>query len=128
MDQTYIEDNELLYRAISQLSHLKHLDHNRQPTHTIFLHKKGVSVDRDDNRPEADCVKALKNTIGSNYGGAVVISASSCRSVGAYPFPAPRPYHDYHAHICNSDNSLDYDIDVAKAVQLINLCKKIECL
>ena len=128
MDQTYIEDSELLYRAISQLSHLKHLDHNRQPTHTIFLNNAGVSVDRDGDRPEIDCIKALKNSIGPKYGGAVVISAGSCREVGTYPFPDPRDHNINHAHICNSDNRIDYSIDVVKAVQLINSCRIIECL
>lgn len=125
MNQEYIEDHELLYRGISRIKKLRHLDYNNQPTLAIFLNEKGVSVDRDGNRLEIECLEKLRQTLNKNYGGAVVITACGCRSVNAYPHPCASRTNPYHAHICNSIDTHDYVIDDLKALRLLRLSRII---
>jgi len=53
-----IDDNEYLYRGIIELN----WDYeNNPPSSATFKDSKGVSVDRDNHRPERECIDFIKS-------------------------------------------------------------------
>ena len=139
MNLDWIDDEELLYRAVLSNSSLSQLDRNSLITPTLFMDAKGVSVDRDGDRPEEECVDCFRRRFSRtttqtngksirSYQGTVRLNAHQCRAVAAFPRPAVgNPKHNpYHAHICNSDCDTDFEISILKATQLLNMCSIVE--
>jgi hypothetical protein len=92
----YIEDGELLYRAIpNKPSHWKK-ELNR-PSTALFKDPNGVSVDRDGNRAEASVVSFLWSRLPGF--GVCRLNAGHCRTVPTHPIPKPEKNNIHHGEI-----------------------------
>ena len=100
MQNDSIDDEEILYRAVPNLS-----DYWKESagvfTSAIFSDSKGVSVDRDGGRSEAEIIEAFNKRY-SAESGLVAITGRQCREAGAHPIPKPTTDNPYHAEIHQS--------------------------
>ena len=76
-----IHDDEYLYRGVIN-SFWK--ENENRVSSAAFKDSKGVSVDRQHNRNETECVNFLRNRL--ILKAVVKITAGTCRSLQTYPF------------------------------------------
>ena len=116
--ESEIQDNEILYRAI----HPSFWNYEEdRPTSALFKDRKGVSVDRDGDRNEADAVNFLLNSR-QNF-GAGNLNAGQTRNVGTFIKPDKTPENDFHALILESESKIQ--LSNGKAKELSRMIKII---
>lgn len=121
-----IEDNEMLYRVVRKSYPDSFID--GKPTAALFIDGKGVSVDRDGGRAEAQIVESFMNRFAKSddYGHAVKIQTGICRKIGTFPTPVGNKKNKYHAEIHESENEIQ--ISFIKALRLANECQIVSPL
>jgi hypothetical protein len=111
MNPDFIEDEEILYRAISDNpSHWKPT--LKKPTSALFKDKNGVSVDRDGQRSIQEIEDTFENRKPGN--GLCCIPAGECRELQTYPIPKPLDDNAFHAEIHYSATKIFSPSSVAR--------------
>ncbi len=94
-----ISDREYLYRGVIELNW--DFDNDR-PSSATFKDSKGVSVDRDGERLESDCIKSLLNS--KNFFAVCKVLTSEVRKLNALVLYKPvLPSNPYHSEIHDSE-------------------------
>jgi hypothetical protein len=114
---SFINDDELLYRAIIRIPYLWKNEDNR-PSSAAFKDSKGVSVDRDGEREEAEIIRILKSKFGLK--AIVKLQASYCRSIETKVVARPLEDNIFHAEIHDLDK---VTLSAAKAKKLAKACE-----
>jgi hypothetical protein len=121
MNSDFIEDHELLYRAVPKFPKFWKND-NKSVSSALFKNCNGVSVDRDGKRTEDNICSLLQKRIANSIAVAKLI-ASEARQVDVYLHPKPSKSNHFHAEIHESRNHIL--ISNSKAKKLSNLVKLI---
>jgi len=96
-----IEDNEFLYRGVV----IQFWDfENDRPTSATYKDSNGVSVDRDGNREEKDCIDKLKNF--NDFHAICKVLTRDVRDLNAIVLYKPIPDNDYHSEIHDSNERI----------------------
>ena len=124
MDEKYISDYEMLYRAVLKSNPSVYV--NGKPTAALFMDDKGVSVERDGERSEEEIVETLTQRFRKNQGyeNAVKIRAGVCREIGTYPNPVGNKKNKFHAEIHESEKIIP--ISILKALRLAKECEIVK--
>lgn len=121
MDMNYINDDEQLYRFNRRSYPDTWL--NGKPTAALFIDPKGLSVQRDGNRPENIIIKNNKRRFRNDpLSGIVKVTALTCRRIKTYPKAIHNFKDKYHGEIHNSEDNTDIEITLKKAVMLADSC------
>lgn len=123
MDLNKIENEEILYRVVR--NSYPNAFVNGKPTAALFMDARGVSVERDGDRPEEKIVMVFKSRFGNHddYKTSVKISAGECRQNNTYPNPIGNHKNKYHAEIHDSENVVE--IGLLKALILAEKCRVV---
>lgn len=117
-----INDKELLYRAVPNKPQLWKEKDNR-PSSALFKDSKGVSVDRDGNRPDNEIVENFKSKFPCR--AVVKVTAGKCRELEALVLAKPLEDNPFHAEIHNNREKIQLSSSKArklsKAVDVILL-------
>lgn len=124
MNKSYVEDNEILYRAI--LRNMPNAVDNGRLMPAVFMDKNGASVERDGKRKPQDIIQTLCqrfNQYGKvdKYMGAAKISAKDCRSIPTHVAPIGNMRNIFHAEIHDSEEEVY--IPMVKAMMLVERCE-----
>lgn len=121
MDKDVIENHEILYRTVKKSYPDAFI--NNMPSPALFMDESGLSVDRDGGREENKIIEKFKARFKDDYGGAVSVRASECRTIGTQPIAKPSKSNKYHAEIHESEDVVK--ISQLKALRLSQICLKI---
>lgn len=113
----FIEDNELLFRAIKPFPNWWKVEINR-PSSAAFKDSNGVSVDRQGSRTLQTTIEAIKNRF--EIKAVVSITAQECRNTGANPMPKPTRTNPEHAEIHGGMGKIQLSSSQARAI-----CKSV---
>jgi hypothetical protein len=91
-----VNDDELLYRAITRIPHLWKNEQNR-PSSAAFKDSKGVSVDRDGEREESEIIRVMKSRF--ELKAVVKLETSYCKSIETKVLARPLEDNIFHAEI-----------------------------
>jgi hypothetical protein len=75
-----------------------------RPSSALFKDSKGVSVDRDGNRPENQIIANFERRMPGR--GLICISAGKYREIGTKPVAKPLEDNAYHAVIYDDDGNV----------------------
>lgn len=121
MNSDFIEDHELLYRAVPKFPKFWKND-NKSVSSALFKNCNGVSVDRDGNRTEESICSILQKRISNSIAVAKLI-ASEARQIDVFLHPKPSSSNQFHAEIHESESQIL--ISNSKAKQLCNIVRLI---
>lgn len=124
MNDSYIEDKEVLYRAILKI--MPEAIEDGKPKASIFMDSRGASVDREGGRTRENVIETLRNRFNRNgkedkYRGVVTITAKQCRDAQTLPVPCKTKNNEFHAEIHESES--EKMISLVKAMKLSQQCK-----
>lgn len=92
-----INNDEYLYRGIIELN----WDYeNNRPSSATFKDSNGVSVDRDNSRPELECIEFIKNK--KNFFAICKIETYDVRELNAVVKYSPIENNIHHSEIHDS--------------------------
>lgn len=111
-----ISDEENLYRGITKQPQLWKMAQDR-PSSAAFKDSKGVSVDREGYRGEAELVDSLNSRF--ELRAIVFVNAGYCRRIETSPIAKPLDDNPYHAEIHNIDR---VELTASKAKKLARGC------
>ncbi len=96
-----IDEKEFLYRGIIE----KFWDYeNNRPSSAIFKDSKGVSVDRDYNRSEKDCINSI--LANKDFFSICKIQQIEVNKINAITKYLPIKHNIYHSEIHNSNEQV----------------------
>ena len=96
-----IRDEEFLYRGIIE----QNWDCKKnRPNSATFKDSKGVSVDRDGQRDEKDCVEFLKSN--RDYFAVCKVKTQKVKELNAVPIHKPIKENPYHSEIHDSEERI----------------------
>ena len=96
-----IDNGEYLFRGIV----VQNWDfENDRPTSATFKDSKGVSVDREGGRLEADCIEMLKSV--NNFFAICKVLTKDVRDLNAVVFCKPIKGNNYHSEIHDSNERI----------------------
>ena len=98
-----VSNNEWLYRLVLNKPNYWKENENRVSS-AAFKDSKGVSVDRDGERPESKIIEELNHRFIEKIGGIVKIQAGFCRNSGAIPLSKPEVDNVYHCIIIGKES------------------------
>ena len=103
MNNTFSE-NELLYRAVypPEINQMFWKD-EQHVSSAVFLDKKGVSVERGDNRPEEEVVEDMKKSF---IGRIISVTVRLCMEINTKVVYKPTKRSLYHSEIHGSDKHI----------------------
>lgn len=116
----YIEDTEILYRAIPKNPIMWKSEFNR-PSSAVFKDERGVSVDRDGGRNKQQVIIDFDKRMPKR--GIVSILTKICREIGTNPIAKPEKDNIYHAEIHDNDGTPK--IKLSKLRKLVNACEVV---
>ncbi len=115
-----ISPEEFLFRGV--LSVQWDYQHNR-PSSAVFKDSKGVSVDRNFDRTDVDCINRLLKL--RDFVGVSKIRVEKVREINASVFYKPTLDNIYHAEIHDSDFKVN--IGGSKAQKLRDCSEVVYC-
>lgn len=124
MDTNYINDEEVLYRAIP--NKMPNAIVNGKILAAVFIDNNGgTSVDRDGGRTKEEITETLKKRFNRNgkeevYLASASLTARQCRDAGAYPTPCASRKNAFHAEI--HESATEECLSLAKAMLLSMAC------
>ncbi len=122
MECDYVENEELLYRAITEKQKNAYFEGRVLPS--LFIDADGLSVDRDGNREERMIISNMETRFKKQgYVASAKIKADACRKADTYPVPSPTK-NIFHALILDSKEKAE--ISLLKAVKLAHMCTVVE--
>lgn len=97
-------ENELLYRAVypPEINQMFWKD-EQHVSSAVFLDKKGVSVERGDNRPEKEVVEDMKKSF---IGRIISVTVRLCMEINTKVVYKPTKRSLYHSEIHGSDKHI----------------------
>lgn len=103
MNNTFSE-NELLYRAVypPEINQMFWKD-EQHVSSAVFLDKKGVSVERGDNRSEEEVVEDMKKSF---IGRIISVTVRLCMEINTKVVYKPTKRSLYHSEIHGSDKHI----------------------
>lgn len=124
MDTDYINDEEILYRAI--LNKMPNAIVNGKVSAAAFIDNSGgTSVDRDGGRTKDEITETFRKRFNRNgkedaYLASASLTARQCRSAGACPMPCASRKNAFHAEI--HESATEECLSLAKAILMSRMC------
>ncbi len=120
MLDSHIADDERLYRVIKNIPSWWNYKRNK-PSTAAFKDSNGISVDREGDRSNENCIKSLESRFRRYLKAIVSLTGRECRNCDTYPLYSPSRKNNYHSLIHDGPETIE--ISSTKAFNLCNIVR-----